>query len=781
MNSLSHRISNGWKFQKHFFQSLEIAMLVIASLANSAFAEQQSDWTPVGMSGGGAMFGPAISPADPKRMMVHCDMSGAYRSEDGGHRWTLIHADQLSGNTICKPAFHPTNPDIVFSPSGWSGKLKVSRDGGKTWNWTGDTSGEPHGEIAIDPDEPERMLVGVNETAAISRDGGNSWTKCAGIRGEVIAFAFAGEKSKRAIFAATKDGVYRSDDGGAMWSEKSSGLPWRGLRGFSGGTKNEKTMLYCTVPCKVENGELRGGIFVSSDLGETWKSAMNDGLNRDTKKFDEWAMGDCVQYHQVLTTDADPMRVYAFNANTAVAVPHQTAVFRSDDGGAKWRPTYFPDPRWPGFNCAPNCSTVYDGQYYQCVPNGVAICASNPDVLMQLGDGDCVITTNGGASWFSGDNEIATPADGWPAKKLKGAAFRNTGLVVTTTWNYFIDPFEPNRHYICYTDIGFARSLDSGATWRRWGEGKRAPWVNTCYQLAFDPAEKGLIWGAFSNVHDIPNDNIISGRHNANAPGGICVSRDFGDSWEKSNKGLPTAPALSVIVDPISPPALRVLYAAIFGHGVFKSSDNGKSWEPKNEGLGSQADRRAICVQLHKDGTLFALVTALRQNGKFVSDGPGLYRSRDGGEHWEIVSGADGSSARADRRSAPLLKWPKDFAVDAADSRHILITASDAGDKSGGLYSSHDGGKTWAMILRKGPQHFSAAFSPFHRGWIYASLTESAPGPGLWLSKDDGATWSPFTGLPHRNAQRIAFDPADPKIIFLTTFGASVLRGPAEP
>ncbi len=724
---------------------------------------------PVGLSGGGAMFCPAIAPANPNRMIVHCDMSGAYRSEDGGHNWTLIHADQLQGNVICKPAFHPTNPDIVFSASGWSGKMKVSHDGGKTWNWTGDVGGEMHGEIAIDPVEPERMLVGVNETAALSRDGGKSWTKCAGVRGEAIAISFAGDKSKGIIFAATRDGIFRSDDGGNSWAEKSSGLPSRGLRGFSGGSKNGKTMLYCTVPCKVVSGELQGGIFVSTDLGESWKSAMGDGLNKDTKRYDPWAMGDCVQYHQVLTTDADPRRVYAFNANTAVAVPHQTAVFRSDDGGKKWRPTYFPDPRWPGFNCAPNYTTVCDGQYYQCVPNGVAICGGNPDVLMQLGDGDCVITTNGGASWFNGDNVLATGAPNWPAKKIKGAAFRNTGLVVTTTWNYYIDPFEPNRHYICYTDLGFARSLDVGATWQHWGDGERAPWKNTCYELAFDPEIIGKIWGAFSNVHDIPNENIISGRHNSKGPGGICVSDDFADSWRKSNSGLPVAPALSVIVDPKSPKGNRTLYAAMFGEGIFKSTDDGKSWQRKSGGVGSQQDRRVTRVQLCSDGTLFALVTALRENRKFVSEGPGLYRSRDGGEHWEIANA-----------SQPL-KWPKDFAVDPADSRHILIAAADAGDESGGLYATRDGGKSWSRILRKGPQHFSAAFSPYHRGWIYATLTEGAPGPALWLSKDDGATWMPFESLPHRNAQRIAFDPADPKTIFLTTFGASVLRGPAEP
>ncbi|MCX6876043.1 MAG: hypothetical protein NTW21_19885 [Verrucomicrobia bacterium] len=742
------------------------AVVLLVALANA-----KEGWSPLGLSGGGAMFGPAISPVDPQRMLVHCDMSGAYRSDDGGHHWTLIHADQLQGNTRCRPAFHPTDPDVVFSPSGWSGNLKVSRDAGQTWQTLGDVGGTPQGEIAIDPETPERMLVGSNKTAAISRDGGKTWTRSAGVHGEVIGFCFerTGNKPQRGMFAATREGIFRSDDGGTTWQEKAAGLPWRDLRGFAGGTKHGKSRLYCTVPCKVVNGALQGGILVSTDRGESWQSAMGEGLNKDTRKFDAWAMGECVQYHQVLTSDADPLRVYAFNANTAVAVPHHTAVYRSDDGGKHWHPTYFPDPRWPGFNCAPNHTTVCDGQYYQAVPNGVAICGGQPDVLMQLGDGDCVITSTGGANWFNGDSELATPAPRWPAQKLRGAAFQNTGLVVTTTWNYYIDPGEPMRHYICYTDIGLARSLDAGATWHRWGDGDRAPWPNTCYQLAFDPDEKGLLWGAFSNIHDIPNENIISGRHNANGPGGICVSRDFGDSWQQSNTGLPVAPATSVIIDPASPRGSRTLYAGVFGHGVFKSTDHGKSWLATGAGLGSAANRRVVRVQLHQDGTLFALVTALRQAGQFVADGPGLFRSPDGGKHWAIVN------------AAQPLKWPKDFAVDPANSRHLLLAAADAGDETGGLYATRDAGQTWARILRQGPQHFSAAFSPFHRGWIYATLTEGSPGPALWLSQDDGATWRPFASLPFRNAQRVTFDPADPDKIYLTTFGASVLCGPAVP
>ncbi len=60
------------------------------------------------------------------------------------------------------------------------------------------------------------------------------------------------------------------------------------------------------------------------------------------------------------------------------------------------------------------------------------------------------------------------------------------------------------------------------------------------------------------------------------------------------------------------------------------------------------------------------------------------------------------------------------------------------------------------------------------------TLTEDAPGAGLWLSKDNGATWSAMNGLPFANAQRIAFDPADDSVIYVTTFGGSVWRGPAS-
>ena len=82
-------------------------------------------WVPVDLSGGG-MFAPAISPAGPNLMMLNCDMSAAYLSEDGGRTWRMIHHAQLRSDTACRPAFHPTDPNIIYASA--AGRLEISRD-----------------------------------------------------------------------------------------------------------------------------------------------------------------------------------------------------------------------------------------------------------------------------------------------------------------------------------------------------------------------------------------------------------------------------------------------------------------------------------------------------------------------------------------------------------------------------------------------------------------------------------------------------------------------------
>ncbi len=754
-------------------KSLFKSLLLLAALPTFSAAPGPASnqaWEPIGLSGGGAMFSPAISPVNPDLMMLNCDMGAAYISQDGGRNWRMIHHAQLRSDTQCRPAFHPRNPEIIYASSG--GRLRISRDRGKTFQPIGNLKETLYGQIAINPAAPEIMLVGTRTgRCAVSRDSGSTWSTCNGPTGRLLGVHFDRIAQGRVLFAATEQGVWRSDDAGDSWALKTNGLPSKKIQGFAGGSNpnGRLSILYCSLPSELANGACTGGIFLSRNLGESWRSAMGEGINKDTAKADQYARGPVAQYQQLLTTDANPSTVYAFNRSTGFHPPHHETVYRSDDAGQHWRATYFQDPRFTGCNVALDYMTASTGQSFKGgeTPFGVAICNSDPErVLLVINE--CHITHDGGKSWFTGHTYPATAERPGP-----GSSWICNGLVVTTTWNFYIDPFQPNRQYIAYTDIGFARSVDAGKSWIWWDKKSWAPWRNTCYELAFDPAIPGTIWGAFSNVHDIPNDNIISERHGHNGPGGICVSRDFGASWKVEARGLPSKATTSIVIDPTSPKEARRLYAGIFSEGVYKSIDSGRMWVQKNRGLGHPENMRVSRLIRHNDGTLFAMVCARRAGpGKpLLPEGVGLYRSRDGADKWEKVN------------ATKLFLYPKDFSIDPRDSQRIVLGTCDAGgpDQSGGLYRTQDGGQTWQRIGREGPQTFGGYFHPKYRSFIYMTLTEGAPHGGLWLTRDDGKTWEPFNDLPFSNIQRVTFDPADESKIYVTTFGGSVWHGPAVP
>lgn len=752
------------------FLSLWSLLVCLELSVSASVTPARIPWTPVGLSGGGGMFSPSISPADPNLMMLNCDMSAAYLSEDGGHHWRMIHHAQLRSDTRCRPAFHPHDSDVIYASSG--GRLRISRDRGRTFAPIGDLNDSLYGEIAIDPSEPHIMLAGTrNGGCRISRDAGVTWAACEGPQGQVIGFHFDRTSKGRILFAATDQGIWRSDDRGQTWATKTDGLPSTSIRGFASGSNETggRIVLYCTVPSKDEGGVFTGGVFRSMDRGDTWQSAMGAGINTGTKQVDQWAYGPIAQYRQVLTTDAKPLTVYVLNTSTGFHPPHHETVYRSDDGGRTWRATFFQDPRFERYNVAPNYVTASVGQSLKGggTPFGAAICNSDPNRLILVWS-ESYITHNGGDSWFNGDTYVAPGHEARP-----GCAWACTGLVVTTTWNYYIDPFESNRHYIAYTDIGYARSLDAGKTWVWWDRNTWAPWQNTCYEIAFDPETPGKMWGAFSDVHDIPNDNIISERHGHDRPGGVCVSRDFGASWQAEAQGIPPRPVTSVVVDPKSPKGRRTLYAGVFDEGVYKSIDDGRTWTLKRSGLGDPKNMRVSRVILHGDGTLFAMVCAKRpaQGQRLMKEGVGLYRSTDGAQTWEKVN------------ASHLFLYPKDFSVHPTDSNVILVGACDADreDRSGGLYGTQDGGCSWRRLGRQGRQTFGGYFHPKREGWIYMTLTEGAPGAGLWLSRDHGRSWQAFDDLPFSNVQRVAFDPSDHRVMYVTTFGGSVWRGPIEP
>ena len=743
-------------------QMQKLLLAVTASLlavSAAIAAEAEPYFVNIGLCSGSSLHAGSVSPLDPRTMLVQSDMSNAFYSHDGGRTWHLIHMQYLRGGGTTTPAeYDPADANVIYWTDGRT--VKVTRDRGLTWAAVGGS--QPWDEnnrvrrIYLDPDLTGRLLVGSDSGLHVTESGGNRWKRIETVAGRVFKIAAdrTSPKDKRVYFVGTSGGVFRSDDGGATFTKKNAGLPEGELTGFAAGSNKEETILYACTPCTASGAKLCGGMFRSTDKGETWRRCMNADIDADARLAK-------TAYQFVTASDKNPKRAYVYCQGVTYYPPGHSTVYRTDDAGESWKAVYFSDPRFKakGMECnvEADWQTEALGQRWQSPARAMEINARDPDMVVLTQERWYIYTTDAGKSWKCAHTGARQVKDGQ-------VSWKNNGLMETSCWDYLIDPFDKNRRYIAQTDIGFSRSLDGGETWIWGGPALPKGVDNTTYQIAFDPDIKGKIFGAFSATHDIPNYNTIYGGHwrPQQAAGAVGVSLDHAATWKRL---WPTKlPVTSIVLDPKSPKGNRTLYAALFEGGVWRSNDDGKTWEQcQNAGLGSQGNKRCLKLVLQPDGSLLNIVTG-KVKGR--TDGVGLYRSRDKGDTWTKIS------------QGQKWTWLKDFSVHPHDPSEILVAAT---RDNPGLYRTKDGGKTWRLLASREREHFGGYFHPDHPGWIYMTCTEGPIECGLYLSKDDGKTFKPFSAIPFGNIQRVCFDPDDSQHIYLTTFGYSVIKAPLEP
>jgi photosystem II stability/assembly factor-like uncharacterized protein len=710
----------------------------------SAQATGKDTWTVTGIGGAGGMYTPTISPFDPNLMFLSCDMSGTYRSSDGGKSWQLIHYMQLRTSLRCRPAF---TKDAIF----WAeeGTLKYSKDKGVTWTAVEFAGGAPWKDTITNIAALDAKTVLVGATGGVwsvdTVDEGKAGAKYKELAtGKCGGLALVGQTFYAAVPA--KGGRGARILVSTVANEGYLKITWRSEFPVPQAGENAITALAAASANAKESGQAAVciyatadsvGILKSADSGKTWSVVARWQEQRD-----------------ILVPQGQTEVAYASQEG-------QHEVWRTDDGGKTWKSIF----HMTGNN--KNVDVAWDQTYlhwdYSISHLGIGIDSNDPNVVMMTSEGDFYRSNDGGKKWFQCQNEAVGVKEGDP-----GFRFKSIGVEVTSLWGYYFDPNDANRQYIAYTDIGFIRSVDKGATWMSAVEG--CPWSNTYYEIAFDPYVKGRIYAACSQRHDIPHWTHLDA--NKGQKGGVCVSDDYGATWNVLGKGLPELPCTSIAVDPKSPREKLTLYTTLYEGGVYKSTDGGATWVKKSNGLGNPGNLHAIRIRIHpKSGNLYCMITAFRKGETFPGVG-GLWVSKDGGESWN------------DLAAQHKFPRPTDFAISPVDENTIYINASTiSGASVGGIYKTTDGGKEWKRLLTDAdfgkwcaPSYYEGSTVNLHPDdpkIVYVG-TESH---GLWYSTDAGKTWKVYESFPFGSPQNVAFEPTDHKKMVVTTFGGGAWRG----
>ncbi|MDD4614032.1 MAG: stalk domain-containing protein, partial [Caldisericia bacterium] len=113
---------------------------------------------------------------------------------------------------------------------------------------------------------------------------------------------------------------------------------------------------------------------------------------------------------------------------------------------------------------------------------------------------------------------------------------------------------------------------------------------------------------------------------------GLYSSKNGGEEWFFSGKGIDNKHITSVMYHPLDP---NVLFCTTIGSGVFCSKDNGNSWKSCNEGLGSLV---VYCIEMN----------GVDQEEILVGTETGIYRKKDMDENWELFGdGIEGLRVRS--------------------------------------------------------------------------------------------------------------------------------------
>jgi photosystem II stability/assembly factor-like uncharacterized protein len=251
---------------------------------------------------------------------------------------------------------------------------------------------------------------------------------------------------------------------------------------------------------------------------------------------------------------------------------------------------------------------------------------------------------------------------------------------------------------------------------------------------------------------------------------GVYKSTDAGKTWKKMGLDL-TQHIARIVIHPKDPnivylAAQGALYSKSKERGIYKSIDGGISW--KNV---LYVDDKTGCAEISMDiNNPMILYGAMWEHGrlpwKVISGGPGsgLYKSTDGGEHWEKM-----------KEGLPKEMGKMSIAVCRSNSEKVYaLIESDSEKEEGGLYMSTDAGKSWSQV--SDDNHL------IQRAWYYIELfpdplnenTLYVMSASAFRSIDGGKTWEDISNT-HGDYHNLWINPANSNNMIISDDGGSAI------
>ncbi|HXQ54193.1 MAG TPA: hypothetical protein VN802_24065 [Stellaceae bacterium] len=264
-------------------------------------------------------------------------------------------------------------------------------------------------------------------------------------------------------------------------------------------------------------------------------------------------------------------------------------------------------------------------------------------------------------------------------RSAPGAEWRPAGTTLTETHATTLTTVPGQAGVFAGTHgDGVFYSADGGAHWEQRNNGLA---IKDVYSIAANARDGGI--------------TLYAGTQ----PASLFRSRDLGKSWEEMPSirqvpgtefwTFPAPPRIAhtkmIVVDPRNP---DWIYAAIEQGALLKTRDGGRTWRELDSY--SRPDDRAY-RDIHQ-----VMLVPSRPETVFMTTGVGLYRSDDGGEKWERLTGEEFRIAYPDHMmlspdERTLFMSGAKFHPGFWMSTHVADTA---------IARSRDLGKTWDTVPR---------------------------------------------------------------------------------